>query len=66
MSRSLVPASTHRLLTLKRLDRVSKREMPVYLPVFGTVLVRSVGEPRARQWRGAAAGYGVLLLFDLL
>jgi hypothetical protein len=53
-------------LTLKRLDRVSKREMPVYLPVFGTVLVRSVGEPRARQWRGAAAGYGVLLLFDLL
>ena len=28
--------------------------MTVFLPVFGTVLVRSVSGPRARQWRGVA------------
>jgi hypothetical protein len=27
------------------------------LAIFGTLLVRSVGGPRARQWRGAALGH---------
>ena len=50
--------STHRPLVPKRLDKASNGKIPVYSPVFGTLLVR-LG-PRARQWRGAAPAATIL------